>query len=248
MPGSPARFRAALAILLLTAVPARADAQVLIGMLFGGKLATETFNIGFEVGMNLATVDGLSGAGTARGPLIGLFASWRFSEHVHLFTGLTPLSDKGAREAAPIPLGDPVLDPLVAGGTMDRNFGYLDIPVLLQFAPKRDDGVRVGVGPQFGFLLSANDRYEAISPMGTSVVIERNIMDDVERLDVGIAFDAEYRFSAIGLAIGIRYFNGRTNVLRSDTGPSMYNRVLSGSGRISLGGQKKPAAPLSNSR
>jgi outer membrane protein with beta-barrel domain len=238
------------AVLMLAAVtPAPAGAQVLIGMLLGSKLASETFNIGLEIGMNLPTVHGLAGAASTRGFLLGLFASWRFSEHVHLFTGLAPLSSKGAQGADPVPLGDDALDPLVAGGTMTRDLDYMDIPVLLQYAPKRDDGLRIGAGPQFGILLSARDRYLARSPQGTDVVVEQDIEGQLERFDVGVAFDAEYRFAGLGLAIGVRWFNGRTNILRDDAGPSMYNRVLSGSGRISLGARKpKPPPRLTGSR
>src|SRR6476619_3843267 len=67
-------------------VSAPAGAQVLIGMLFGGAVASENFNIGFEIGMNLSTVDGLNGASVSRGTLLGLYAAWRFSEHYHLYT------------------------------------------------------------------------------------------------------------------------------------------------------------------
>jgi hypothetical protein len=233
----------ALSLVLAIAVPAKAGAQVLIGVLLGGKLASENFNLGFEIGMNLPDVDGLGGATTTRGLLLGLFASWRFSEHVHLFTGLTPISNKGAQDADPVPLDDPDLDPLVTGGRMVRDLDYLDIPLILQYAPKRDDGLRVGVGPQFGILLSAHDRYAARSSQGTDVVVDQDIAGQLEKLDVGIAFDAEYRIATLGLAVGIRWFHGRTNILRSDAGPPMYNRVLSGSGRISLGARKPPPKP-----
>jgi hypothetical protein len=36
-------------------VAAPAHGQVLIGMLFGGALASENFNIGFEIGMTCPT-------------------------------------------------------------------------------------------------------------------------------------------------------------------------------------------------
>ena len=202
------------ALTIAAAMPLRAGAQVLIGILLGSKLSTETFNMGFEIGMNLPNVDGLSGASHSRGLLLGLFASWRFSEHVHLFTGLTPFSQKGAQGADPIPLDDPALDPLVAGGRMVRSLDYIDIPVLLQYAPKRNEGLRVGAGPQFGILLSANDRYTARSPQGTEVTVEQDIASQLENLDVGIALDAEYRFGGFPLAIGIRWYEGRTNILR----------------------------------
>src|SRR4051812_20471362 len=102
----------AIATLCTVMVSAPAGAQVLIGMLFGGAVASENFNIGFEIGMNLSTVDGLNGASYARGSLIGLFGSWRFSEHYHLFTAVLPLSNKGAKDADPLTLNDSTLDPI----------------------------------------------------------------------------------------------------------------------------------------
>ena len=224
---------------VMTAAPA--GGQVLIGMLFGGAVASENFNIGFEIGMNLSTVGGLNGASWARGSLIGLFASWRFSEHYHLFTAVLPLSNKGAKDADPIPLNDPTLDPILATGTMARDLSYLDIPVLVQLAQRRDGGFRVGVGPQVGILLSANDRYAGLTPQGTRVVIENDIEDAVQRFDAGVALDTEYRFSGIPLAIGIRYYYGLTDALRG-SGPGLHNKVLSGSGRIALGASR-PKTP-----
>ena len=222
-------------------ISAPAGGQVLIGMLFGGAVASETFNIGFEIGMNLSNVDGLNGASRARGSLVGLFASWRFSEHYHLFTAVLPLSNKGAKDADPIPLNDPTLDPLVATGTMARDLSYLDIPVLLQLAQRRDGGFRIGAGPQIGILLSAKDRYAGVTPEGTQAVIENDIEDAVQRFDAGVAFDAEYRFAAVPLAIGLRYYYGLTDAMRG-SGPALHNHVLSGSGRITLGASR-PKSP-----
>ena len=226
-----------------SAAPARAQGIVL-GMLFGDRLASETFNIGFEIGMNLATVNNLEGASRAPGPLIGLFASWRFSEHYHLFTGVLPLSYKGAKDAEPIPLNDPQLDPLVAAGRMERDLDYVDIPVLFQLAQRRDGGLRVGVGPQVGILVSAKDRYAGTTAQGASVVIENDIEDSTERFDAGVAVDAEYRFGGFPLAIGIRYYHGLTDVT-GGSGSALHNRVLSGSGRIALGAQRPKKAPES---
>jgi len=224
-----------------SALPARAQGVVL-GILFGDRLASETFNIGIEIGANLATLEGLDGASRSPGPLFGLFASWRFSEHYHLFTGVLPLSSKGAKDADPIPLNDAELDPLVAAGRMERDLGYVDIPILFQLAQRRDGGFRVGVGPQIGFLVSAKDRYAGTTTQGTAATIENDIDDSVEGFDAGVSVDAEYRFSGLGLAIGIRYYHGVTDITQG-SGPAIHNRVLSGSGRIALGGQRSKKAP-----
>lgn len=233
----------AIVTLCTVILAAPAKGQVLIGMLFGGALASENFNIGFEIGMNLSNVDGLDGASLSRGTLLGLYAAWRFSEHFHLYTALLPLSAKGARDADPISLNDPTLDPIVAAGKMTRELGYFDIPVIVQFAPRRTDGFRIGAGPQMGFLLSAKDRYEGLTPQGTTVTVENDIEGSTQRFDAGLALDTEYRFAKIPLAIGVRYYYGMTDTMKG-SGPAVYNRVLSGSGRIALGvSRKKPPEP-----
>ena len=90
------------------------------------------------------------------------------------------------------------------------------------------------------FRTSAVDRYSATTTQGTPVVIENDI--ETEWLDAGLAVDAEYRIKGVGLAIGIRYYHGVSDVI-SGPGPAMHNRVLSGTGRISLGGRKSTKPP-----
>lgn len=214
-----------------------AAAQVLVGMLAGGPLASETFNIGFDIGMSFATLSGLGDATRKNSAMFGLFGDWRFSEHAHVTVGLIPISSRGASELAPQPLGDPVLDSLVSGGTMTRSFTTIDVPVILKYAPRRDTGPRIGVGPQIAFVTGATDRYTAQSPSGTATTVEQDIGGQSAGIDAGVAFDLEWRWPL--LAIGVRYYHGMTDLVSDNTGTPVRSRVLSGSGRIALG--KKPA-------
>ncbi|HUL50930.1 MAG TPA: outer membrane beta-barrel protein [Gemmatimonadales bacterium] len=220
-------------ISLFIAVPASSAGQVLMGYLAGSALSSETFNIGFEVGMNFATLTGLGAAERKNAPLFGLFGDWRFSQHAHLTTGLLPISSRGATGLHPLPIGDPTLDPLVASGTMTRSISTLDIPILLKYAPQRDVGVRFGAGPDIAFVTGATDRYTTQSPGGAPVVVERDIGDQIAGVDAGVAFDFELRWPL--LAIGIRYYEGLTDLIANNTGTPSRTRILSGSGRIALG-------------
>jgi len=220
-------------ISLLAAVPGRSVAQVLMGYLAGNALSSETFNIGFEVGMNFSTLTGLGPAERKNAPLFGLFADWRFSEHGHLTTGLLPIASRGAAGLHPLPIGDPTLDPLIQSGTMTRSISTIDIPVILKYAPERDVGVRFGAGPDFGFVSGATDRYMTHSPSGAPVVVERDIAQQIAGVDAGIAFDVEVRWPL--LAIGVRYYEGLTDLIANNTGTPSRTRILSGSGRIALG-------------
>jgi hypothetical protein len=211
---------AAVALLLLAAP---AQAQLLIGYLLGEKLSTPTFNMGFEIGLNFASLDGLDGAERFSKPVFGLFADWRFSEHFHLGGSFLPLAGRGAEGITPVPTGDPTIDAQTSGGTMARNLSYIDVPVLLRWAPKRETGFRIGAGPSFGFITGANDR------------------DEIPGLDFGLAADVEWRLRMI--SVGARYTHGLTDLRQSGTPAAVRTRTLTGTGRIYLGRQKAKAAP-----
>lgn len=228
----------ALALLLL---PAPARAQVLIGYLFGELLSTPTFNIGFEVGVNFATFDGLDGARRTNSPVFGLFADWRFSEHLHLAGAVLPIAGRGAEGITPLLTGDPEIDGQTAGGTMARHLGYVEIPLLLKWAPKRETGFRIGAGPSLGIVTGATDRYTAVTADGAPYVLERDIEGQVPGLDVGLSVDVEWRLPI--LAIAARYTHGLTDIRQAGSASAVRSRLLTGTGRIYLGRKPGPATP-----
>src|SRR5262245_38932 len=211
-------------LLLLPASPLRA--QVLIGYLFGEKLASPTFNMGFEVGVNFATLDGMGDADRTTKTVFGLFADWRFSEHFHLGSALLPFAGRGAEGLDPVPTGDPVIDSQTQGGTMSRSLHLIEIPVLLKWAPKRNDGFRIGAGPSFGVITGANDRYFATTAAGTPYIVERDIGDQIPWLDFGMSFDVEYRLKF--LSIAARYTHGLSDISQSGSGTAVHSRTLTG--------------------
>lgn len=232
--------RVALTLALLLMAAPRAHAQLLIGYLLGEKLSTPTFNMGFEIGAAWSTLDGMEGGGGRLKPVFGLFADWRFSEHFHLGGAFLPIMSRGRKDADPVPTGDPELDVQALDGTMDRTLGYIEFPVLLKWAPKRETGIRVGAGPSFGLITSANDRYEARTSSGSDYVLERDISPELPSFDVGLSADVEYRLAM--LSIALRYTHGLTD-LRTDTQDSpVRTRSLTGTGRIYLGRKGKSAA------
>lgn len=230
-----AALAAACLALPLHAAPARA--QVLIGYLFGEKLASPTFNMGFEIGVNFSNLDGFDPSERLNRTVFGLFADWRFSEHVHLGGAVLPIAGRGAEGLAPIPTGDPAFDAQTASATMKRSVGYVEIPVLLKWAPQRQEGFRIGAGPSFGLVTGANDRYDVVSPAGAHYVLERDIGGQIPGLDMGLSVDVEWRFEF--LSIAARYTHGLTDMSQDGSNRAVYSRVLTGTGRIYLG--KKPS-------
>jgi hypothetical protein len=231
----------ALALLIVDAAPARA--QVLLGYVFGELLATPTFNLGFEVGLNLTTLDGLPSAERMTRPVFGLFADWRFSEHVHLAGAFLPSAGRGAEGIEPLPTGDPDLDVQVSGGTMKRTLSYIELPLLLKWAPNRQEGFRVGAGPSFGIITGADDRYEATTTASIPYVLEVDIEDGLPGVDMGLSFDVEWRIRL--LSIAVRYTHGLTDLRQEGTPEAVHARTLTGTGRIYLGrkGPQEEAGP-----
>jgi hypothetical protein len=217
--------------LLLVSAPARG--QVLFGYLFGNMLSSETFNMGFEVGMNFSSLEGLDGAERMNRTAFGLFGDWRFSENFHLGGAVLPFAGRGAEGLTPVPTGDPALDSQVAGGSMTRSLNYVEIPVLLKWAPKREEGFRVGAGPSFGIVTGAHDRYETATPGGTGYVVERDIGGQLPGFDLGLSVDVEWRFRL--LSIAARYTEGMTDMRQEGSPDAVHTRVLTGTGRIYLG-------------
>ena len=221
--------------LLLVSSPA--SAQALLGLLLGEKLATPTFNMGFEIGVNFSNLEGLDPADRMNRTVFGLFGDWRFSENFHLTGAILPFAGRGAEGLAPIPTGDPGIDGQVAGGSMARSLNYLEIPVLMKWAPAREEGFRIGAGPSFGVLTGANDRYESVTPAGTQYVLERDIGGELPGFDFGLSLDVEWRFQL--LSIAARYTHGLTDMRQDGSPDAVHTRVLTGTGRIYVG--KKPS-------
>jgi hypothetical protein len=221
--------------LLLQSTPARA--QVLLGYLFGEKLSSQTFSMGFEVGVNFSNLDGLTDSQRMNRSVFGLFGDWRFSENFHLAGAVLPFAGRGAEGLAPVPTGDPDFDRQTPGSTMKRSLNYVEIPLLLKWAPRREEGFRVGAGPSFGLVTGATDRYECVSPAGTRYVLERDIGGHLPGFDMGLSVDVEWRFEM--LSIAARYTHGFTDMRLEGSADAVHSSVLTGTGRIYLG--KKPS-------
>ena len=120
---------------------------------------------------------------------------------------------------------------------MKRSLNYVEIPVLLKWAPDREEGIRLGAGPSFGLVTSANDRYQAVSPAGMHYTLERDIGGQLPVLDLGLSVEVEWRFQL--LSIAARYTHGITDMRQERSADAIHSRVLTGTGRIYLGKKSK---------
>jgi hypothetical protein len=223
--------------LVLSAVFSQpAKAQVLLGILFGDKLANERFHIGLNAGLNLADLSGVEGSKLKPGLLLGLVAEWRMGEHIYLQPEILPFYHAGAKNL-PLDLSaaPPPFDTLVTAASLERDLKYFEVPVIVKYGVL-ENRLLIGAGPQIGFLLSASDVFNGV--INKEITVKDDIESRLNSFDAGVAFQLEYKFKEGPFAASIsgRYYLGLTDTVKDNPGDPIYNRVLSIFASIPIGG------------
>lgn len=91
-------------------------------------------------------------------------------------------------------------------GNSKFNLGYISLPVVAKYYVI--DGLSVEAGPQFGFLVSAKEKYNGGSD---------NISDELKTFDMGITFGAGYKLDN-GLNFGLRFNPGIISIPKDFSG------------------------------
>lgn len=97
------------------------------------------------------------------------------------------------------------------------NLGYVNVPVLFQYM--FDNGFRLQVGPQVGFLVSAN------STLNGS---KTDIMKDLKSIDISLSPGIGYVHPPSGIGFDLRYNFGLSNINKTDAVISKNNGLQFG--------------------
>lgn len=108
-------------------------------------------------------------------------------------------------------------------GTAQESFTYLSIPVMLKFYPI--GGLNLQVGPQFGFLIDGERKYDTFLGSGTE-----DIKDHYKSSDISVSLGGGYDFG-FGLGLDVRYNLGVKDINNAANGEPVKSRVF----LISLG-------------
>lgn len=152
-------------------------------------------NIGFKVGLNSYNINnsnGNSSYNSKMGLNIGMFG------HIHLskqmaFQPEVVYSSQGAKYTS-------------LGTETTINLNYINVPLLLQYM--FDNGFRLQVGPQVGFLASAK------SKTNNSTI---DIKSSIKSIDLGLAMGLGYIDPKSGFGVDVRYNLGLSNINENST-------------------------------
>jgi Outer membrane protein beta-barrel domain len=103
-------------------------------------------------------------------------------------------------------------------GTVENDFTYLTIPVLLKFCIV--SGLNVHAGPQFGFLLDGEQKINTSLFTGT-----QDIKDNYKNSDVAISIGGGWDFP-FGLSADVRYNIGVKDINNAANGEETKSRVF----------------------
>jgi hypothetical protein len=215
-----------------------ANAQVLIAILFGDKLSSEKFELGIRLAGNFADLTNITDSKTRASLGFGLYAAIKMNEKFSLQPEFLFRSPMGAKGISPVLTGDPNLDPLIVDADVTTQLTYISIPVLAKYSFR--ENVSFGIGPQFGILTGAKNKYVAEVFEADDLVFNDNVKSQFQSFDVGLVFNLEFKLQRKkGINVNLRYYLGLTDTIKNNPGDAVKNSVISIAIGIPMGKKEK---------
>jgi hypothetical protein len=203
-------------IIFFTGFCKLATAQVIIALLFGEKLNSGKVEFGLVGGPTFTNISNIE-SDKRSGFNLGLYFNIRPDKKFFLHVEGTAKGAFGAKGIIPYSTGNDTLDHLFGGGSVERKIKAFGLPVMGRYAitPK----FFVDGGIQANMMLSAKDIFKAkVNDNELEYTIKTS--DQITLLDFGLLAGLHYKFSKDrrSMGIGIRYFQGLTDILRPTPG------------------------------
>ncbi|ASK29153.1 opacity protein [Chryseobacterium sp. T16E-39] len=104
-----------------------------------------------------------------------------------------------------------------------RNLGYIAVPVMFQYNATPEFFLEAG--PEFGFLVSAKDKFKSSTNNNTSTRTTSLNKDNFNTFNFGIGIGAGYYFTQ-NLGVTARYTAGLTDIYKNNNGDAVRNNVF----------------------
>ncbi len=192
-----------------------ANSQVVISLLFGDKLNSETVKFGLDGGLNYSDLSSSNSTEDSKGFNLGFYFDIQLKKNSnwYLHTGLLLKSPMGADGLPTYSLNDAVLDSTYKNGTIHRQLKYVNVPLLIRY--KFNNHLFVEAGPMIGVMTKATDVfYESVNE-DKDLSYKKNIYDECNHFDAGGMAGVGYHLmKGNGMNLGVRYYAGFTNIIK----------------------------------
>ena len=209
-------FQRVFCIALLLFCSYTASSQVLISLLFGDKLNSDKIEFGLEGGFNFSQIGALDADKRISSFNLGFYFDYRLKDSWKLYTGVLVKSKLGVAELSDSDLLLLEVSPEEEGGTYSQYINNFLVPALIKYEfPSR---IYAEAGPQFGLMYKTWVQFDSDID-GTETRIRIDNKDALNKFDVGGVIGFGYRLKpGKGMTLGIKYYQGFTNVIKGVSG------------------------------
>jgi outer membrane protein with beta-barrel domain len=153
-------------------------------------------------------------------------------------TGVMVKSSFGARKLPVYALEDPELNIVFANGSVTRELGYFNVPIMMKYLISRR--LSVEAGPMAGLINKGVDIFVTSVADDDDLIHTVKIKKQYHKLDFGMIGGVCYRlWKGNGLNLGVRYYFGLVDVEIDDSGPNVFNRAFYAYAGLPIGISKK---------
>jgi hypothetical protein len=203
-------------VLLTTLGLGQLRGQILISLLFGDKLNKDYMEFGLEGGFNANRITGFNNYEFNRNFNLGFYFDIRIKEHWFIYTSVLVKANNGTYglDTADVKTLNGTL--WSAGGSYSQVINNFQVPIMLKY--RHPSRFYVEGGAQ---LALATRSYVAFSGSvgSTEAEIREKNTDDINRIEAGVVAGAGYKFLPVGgLTLGVRYYQGLTEIYRGKEG------------------------------
>ncbi len=205
-----------LLILSLLIIGFTSNSQVLISILLGDKLNSEGLEFGLEGGLNLTNIAGFDDTKSLGNFNLGFYFDIKVKNQWYFYTGVQVKSNFGMKNLSEDDLKFLEADTYNVEGKYTQKLNTFMIPILANY--KFKNRIYVEVGPQMGLVY--NSWVEFTSDQDNKDTKIKDYNDNlINWFNAGIAAGVGYKLRKDkGVTIGIRYYQGLTNVFKYRSG------------------------------
>ncbi len=236
--------RFTLLFVIIMACTGISHAQILITLLFGDKLNSPNIEFGLHAGANISTLSNIEGAKYVSNLNLGFFFDFRLSDKWSFHPEVLVKSTSGAKGLQTYEVGDPELDQLLIGSDLERQIGYIQVPILIKYKLKYGFGIEGGIQP--ALRTSVYDVFTDEIFEKDDFRFKNNIKSDFTSLDFGLTAGISWRpgKDQKGMTIIARFTLGLVDILKDNPGKPQKNRAFAVGALIPIGVKKAEAARI----
>ena len=212
-------------IALFALVLSTSQSQVLISLLLGDKLNSDGLEFGLDGGLNWTNLDGTEGK-FKRNFNLGFYFDVKFpNRNWMVHTGVIVKSNMGAKDLDVYSIGDPDIDTVFIGGSVERRLSYFNVPVMIKYMTKPR------IYFEGGFMVGLNhgviDLFKQKTFNEDDTQFANDVQNDFSWFDAGLMGGVGFKFrKSMGMYLGLRYYHGIYDITFGDRFPDQRNQSI----------------------